>query len=485
MRIGKLSFRSFLAATSGAFLLASALQAGGVEQGGCTPQAAPRVAAGDSAPFDSFGQAVAISVDTMVVGSWNDETTTATGSAYVYDVLSGGATFLQKLTAPDLAAFDRFGWSVAVDADIIAVGSDRDDNVWIDAGSVYIYARSGSTYTFVTKVLATDAQPGDFLGASVSLSGNTLLVGAPGDDDLAANAGAAYVFVRSGSSWSQQVKLLAADGGADDGFGSAVALDGDRALVGAANHDLPRTDAGAAYPYVRSGAAWSRGDKLSAPTSQANDQFGFSVALRGTDALVGAPLSDVQRLDGGTAFAFQEIAGVWQFVNTLASPTGNNDDQFGISVALGNELALIGGYRDDAAGVDGGAVLLYVRSDSDWQFDQRISAPVSTGDLFGRAVAARGDLAAVGAPLDDVSSSNEGAAFLFELNCGSGGLPGDMNCDGAVTVSDIAGFVLALTDPAGYAVQFPACDINNGDINSDTVVSVSDIGPFVSLLTGG
>lgn len=459
------------------------------ELGQCSPQPAPRVNANDGEAFDLFGHSIALRDNTLVVGAWGDITTVLSGSAYVYELRPGGVLFSQKLVAADAAAFDRFGWSVAVEGNTIAIGADMDDIPLVqDAGSVYVYVRSAQTWTFLTRLVAPDSNAGKRFGASVSISGDSLLIGAPGDDEVAQDAGAAYVFVRSGSAWSLQAKLLPSGAGPTALAGISVAIDADQALVGASGYDSTLSNAGAVYPYTRTGSVWNDGELLRAPDPQVEDQYGFSVALRGDQALVGAPLSDVARTDGGAAFAYELVGGTWELDgNPLTADSGNTTDQFGGSVALGEGVALVGGTRDDAAGTNSGGVLLFVRNQDAWQLDQRLAAPdVSSGDAFGFSVAAWQGFAAVGAPQDDPSGNDSGAAYVFDLGCdGAGGVPGDMNCDGTLTVSDIAGFVLALTDPTGYADQFPGCDINNGDISGDNVVTVSDIGPFVALLTGG
>src|SRR5579875_2803620 len=228
----------------------------------------------------------------------------------------------QKLTAGDAAANANFGWSVAVsgDGNTALVGAYRaNPSGLVAAGAAYVFVRSGTTWSQQQKLTASDAAANDNFGTSVALSadGNTALVGAYKADlpSSLTDAGAAYVFVRSGMAWSQQQKLIASDGALFDNFGTSVALsaDGNTALIGAYNADLPgptnpiRQNAGAAYVFVRSGSVWSQQQKLIAGDFAANDNFGMSVALNtdGHTALVGAPNADLSSsFDAGAAYAF-------------------------------------------------------------------------------------------------------------------------------------------------------------------------------------
>ena len=218
---------------------------------------------------------------------------------------------------------DRFGGSVAISGDTVVVGAPRDDDAGFDSGSVYVFVRSGTTWTEEAKLTASDAAAEDEFGVSVALSGDTALVGASGDDDAGSGSGSAYVFVRNGTSWSQQVKLTASDAAAEDGFGASVALSGDTALVGASGDDGTGVSSGSAYVFVRNGTSWIQQAKLTASDAAAIDYFGYSVALSGETALVGAPFND----GVGSAYAYElmiPLARVSEFgagcAGTLAVP---------------------------------------------------------------------------------------------------------------------------------------------------------------------
>src|SRR5439155_1682035 len=205
------------------------------------------------------------------------------GSAYVF-VRSGTAwTQQQKVTASDGAAADQFGTSVSLSADTAVVGSPADDLPGAgDAGSGYVFVRTGTTWTQQAKLVASDAATGDLLGQSVAISGDTVVAGAPGDDVPAAvDAGSADVFVRAGTTWTLQPEILPAAGAP---FGSATALSGDTVVLGAPDDGA---GAGSAYVFVRSGTLWSQQQKLLASDGTAGDHLGLSVSLSADTVVVG------------------------------------------------------------------------------------------------------------------------------------------------------------------------------------------------------
>jgi hypothetical protein len=191
-----------------------------------------------------------------------------------------------QLLHPAGAANDLFGRTVAIAGagDTVLVGARFDDvGANTNQGSAYVFVRSGSTWTQQAKLTAADGVATDLFGNSVALSGDTALVGAYYDDVGAIGGeGSAYVFVRSGSTWTQQAQLTAADSANSDQFGISVALSGDTALVGAWLNDVVTTDQGAAYVFVRSGSTWTQQARLTVADGAPFDQFGFSVALGGS-----------------------------------------------------------------------------------------------------------------------------------------------------------------------------------------------------------
>src|SRR6185503_19688910 len=188
----------------------------------------------------------------------------------------------------DAAAGDLFGDSVAVSGDTAVVGAIGDDDGGTSSGSAYVFVRSAGVWSQQQKLTASDALAGDEFGYSVAVSGDTAVVGARSDSDAGTFSGSAYVFVRSAGVWSQQQKLTASDAAAGDFFGFSVAVSGDTAVVGAIFDDDAGSGSGSAYVFVRSAGVWSQQQKLTASDAAASDSFGASVAVSGDTAVVGA-----------------------------------------------------------------------------------------------------------------------------------------------------------------------------------------------------
>jgi hypothetical protein len=369
----------------------------------------------DGAKGDRFGRAVAVSGDTVLVGATGADGTP--GAAYVF-VRSGASwSFQQKLTAGDGQGGDWFGHSVAVWGDTALVGAVYDDvgATSVNQGSAYVYTRSGTTWSQQQRLTADDGAAGDDFGWSVALSGDTALIGAFGAH---AYQGSAYVFARSGTSWTQQKQLAADDPGPVHGFGCSVALSGDTALVGASGDDVG-TDKGqgAAYVFTRSGTTWSQQQRLTAADGTTDDWFGRAVALDGDTALVGMHGDDAGAAGNrGSAYVYTRSGTIWSQQQQLTASDGAADDQFGWSVALSGDAAVVGAPSHSVgANTDQGSAYVYTRSGTIWSQQQQLTASDgSAADQFGWSVGFSRETALAGACFDDVGASeDQGSACLF------------------------------------------------------------------------
>lgn len=250
----------------------------------------------------------------------------------------------------------------------------------------------------------------------MSISGDTVAVGSRLDDPKAFDSGAVYVFTPTGSTWTEQAKIFPADGAASDHFGYRVVLEGDTMLVSALLDDDRGPDSGSVYVFVRSGSTWTQEAKLTGSTSAAFDNFGVGSDLDGDRAIIGAHLDDDLGTDSGTAFVFQRADGTWTQEARLHASDGEAGDQFGVSVALDGDRALIGARGDDTAGVDvgGGSARLFVRDGSTWTQDSvLVSGDVAPNDQFGHPVAIDGPYALVSALGDDDGGTDSGSVYAF------------------------------------------------------------------------
>lgn len=274
-----------------------------------------KLTATDGEAGAEFGRSVALSDDTVIIGAArDDEKGEDSGSVYVFTRSGTNWSQLAKLTAADGAKGDVFGISVALDGDTALIGADLDDDKGENSGSVYVYTRSKGIWSQQAKLTAADAGNVDIFGVRVAISGDTALIAARRDDDdvNGVDSGSAYVFIRSGTSWTQQAKLTANDAEAGDLFGYNVALYEDTGIVTAAMDDDKDLNSGAAYVFTRSGSDWSHQTKLTAADGAADDVFGWSVSLSGNTALIGAPTSIFELPGGsGSAYVFQRSGSSW------------------------------------------------------------------------------------------------------------------------------------------------------------------------------
>jgi hypothetical protein len=305
-----------------------------------------KLTASDAQAGDSFGTAIAISGATAVVGApGDDDAGLNSGAAYVF-VRTGTVWSQQaKLTASDEAAFDSFAWAVAISGETIAVGAPGDDDAGGSSGSAYVFARTGTVWSQQQKLTASDAAGGDVFGYAVAISGETIVAGSSGDDDGGASSGAAYVFARTGTVWGQQQKLTASDAAGGDEFGAAVGISGETIVVGARLDDDAGGDSGAAYVFARAGTVWTQQAKLTASDAAAGDQFGRSVGISGETVVVGAQWDDDAGAISGSAYVFVRAGTLWSQQQKLTASDAAIGDQFGWSVGISGETIVVGMMR--------------------------------------------------------------------------------------------------------------------------------------------
>ncbi len=304
----------------------------------------------------------------------DDGSTTDNGAAYIFIRSGGVWTQQAKFLASDKDDSDEFGISVSLSSDgnTAIVGADReDDGATTVNGAVYVFTRSGGVWTEQGKLLASDKASTDYFGRSVSLDsdGNIALIGAHFESDSGtSNNGAVYVFTRSGGVWTEQAKLLASDKANQDLFGGSVSLNGDgsTAIIGAYNEDdSGTTNNGAAYIFTRSGSVWTQQAKLLASDKANSDQFGYSVSLSsdGNAALISARGdSEGVTTGNGAAYIFTRTGGVWTQQAKLFAADKASSDAFSHSVSLSNDgnTVLIGAiYEDDGGATNNGAAYVF------------------------------------------------------------------------------------------------------------------------------
>jgi len=294
----------------------------------------------------------------LVVGAWSADLPgkVDAGAAYVFrrHPTTNAWEFESKLTALDSAASNQFGRSVAIDGDLVVVGAWQNG---FNRGALYIFRRDAGGWVQESKLLASDGVMGDYLGTAVAIQGSRVIGGAYGDDTAAVtNHGAAYVFRRNApGSWTQEAKLVASDAAGSDEFGRGVAIDGDTAIIG--TWPFWSDGPGAAYAFVRDGTTWSQQAKLTHPSPGAADYFGFTVGVSGDVVVVGAWADDVAGVTNqGSSHFFRRVAGTWSHWAELTRPAPQGSAYFGFSVAIDGAVAAIGSRLDDLTHVNQGSV---------------------------------------------------------------------------------------------------------------------------------
>ena len=278
------------------------------------------------------------------------------GAAYIFR--RSGKTWKEhvRLVAPDPVDDDRYGESVAIYRTTAVVGMSKDDENGKNSGSVFVYVLDGATNTWKpqAKIVPADLGGSDAFGETVSLDENTLAVGAPGHTHSGVRfAGAVYVFVRNGDKWEQQAKLTPEDPGKASQFGSAISLSFNTLVVGAPLHDTERgRDAGAAYIFVRNGDRWKQQAKLIARDTKEKDRFGSGVATTGRSAIIGAPFRPEGAPGSGAAYSFVSVDGKWEEKEKVTPDDAGQKINYGLWVAMSGNMVIVSSY---AAANEGGA----------------------------------------------------------------------------------------------------------------------------------
>ncbi|MCP4120792.1 MAG: hypothetical protein GY751_03485, partial [Bacteroidetes bacterium] len=297
-----------------------------------------KLTASDGKMYAYFGGSVSISGDYAVIGAYDDD---YSGSAYVFKRNETSWDQQAKLKASDYSTYDSFGGSVSISGDYAVIGAYGDDDNGKSSGSAYIFKRDGTSWAQQVKLTPNDGSAYDSFGGSVSVSEDYAIIGARGDDDQGNSSGSAYIFKRDGTSWTQQTKLTASDGSQSGCFGT-VSISGDYIIVGASGNG------GSAYIFKRDGITWNEQVKLTGDSHTTYESFGNSVSILGDYAAVGNYQANGREGHrSGDAYIFKRDGTSWNKQFHLVASDGEIYDDFGISVAVSGSYAIIGAYNDD------------------------------------------------------------------------------------------------------------------------------------------
>lgn len=404
-----------------------------------------KLTAGDGAAYDEFGYSIAMGDGLVAVGARHDDDRGPnSGSVYVFDAYTGDQ--LAKLTASDGAMDDWLGVSVGIGDGFVAVGCPLDDApFW--SGAVYLF-ESGSGLE-MAKMFPADGDEWDYFGWSVAIGDGLVVVGAYGDDDLGATSGSVYLFDEFGT---QLRKLLAADGAADDRFGQAVALGGGVIAVGAPLDDDNGGSSGSAYLFDAGSGA--QRFKLVPADGELSDEFGCAVAADAGLVVVGAYRDDDMGSDAGAAYVFDALTGAQ--VAKLLATDGAPDDWFGCSVAIDGGKVVVGSRFDGDQGNKFGSAYLFDAA-TGLQLGKFVPSDGGHFDECGVSVAIENGRVAAGAYHDSDRGEWSGSAYVFET------CAGDLTHDGSVSTQDFLQFL-----------NWWSAGDSRGDWNRDGTVNTQD-----------
>ena len=355
-----------------------------------------QILANDATSGDKFGHSVSIDGDYAVIGSIGDDDNT--GAAYIFQ--RNSTTWIEqvKLTASDATPGDKFGCCVSMDEDYVAIGSN---------GAAYIFQRIGSTWTEQIKLIASAVTFEDMFGSPVSISGDYVAIGSVGDDD---NTGAAYIFHKDGSNWVEQTKITASDGAVGDLFGASVSLDGDYVVIGAPFDDINEACTGSAYIFHRSGTMWEEQTKLTFfDIDDASGPFAQSVSISEDYVVCGAIFDEGGCFLSGSAYIFQRNGTIWIEQAKIFASDSTILNFFGCEVFIDGNYVVIG-----AIGLEefqAGSAYIYFRNGNTWIEQTKVTpADGEADDEFGCSASLSGDYVMIGSHNKDYYT---GATYVY------------------------------------------------------------------------
>jgi cysteine-rich repeat protein len=396
--------------------------------------------------------------DTLIVGAEGaDAPETGSGAVYVFVQNDGSWSALQKLVASDGHLSASFGHSLSIQGDTVVVGAEGTKHDEVASGAAYVFVRSAGTWTEIQKLVASDASVSDRFGTSVLVHGDTIVVGAEAETS---GAGSAYIFKKDSEGvWIETQKIMASDAGPPDFFGHSLAMNDNTLVVGAVSDDDKGTSSGSASIFTLSAGVWVESQKITASDGSANDRFGDSVTIGENTIVVGAHANADGGANTGAAYVYMNQGGAWNETQKLLADNATGGDWFGFSVHLDGEMLAIGAPYDDVDGVgaNAGSTYLYTRTGTAWNEYRNFDASDSTGgDLFSYSLTLQNGTISLGARLDDDNGSGSGSVYIKVItpDCSS---PILCNCETGFTGADCGTPICG----DGLLVGSEACDDGN------------------------
>ncbi|MFC1605117.1 C10 family peptidase [Planctomycetota bacterium] len=373
-----------------------------------------KLTASDGARNDRFGTAVAMSGDYAIVGAYGDDDNR--GAAYIFK--REGTSWIEqaKLRTPGFRQpDDYFGYSVDINGDYAIVGAYGSE---MRRGAAYVFKRDVTSWTQRTELRSVNMATYDRFGITVSISGNYAIVGSPEDDSDTLTShhrdwGSVSIFELDGETWIQKEKLFASNGSEEVCFGAVVSICGDYAIVSSGSF-YPSPSYGPVYIMKRDGITWTEQVIL----SSLERSFGNSVSISEDYAVIGAPYENNDNGDGsGSVYVYIREDASWEQQVILTASDGEPFDSFGRSLSINESCIIIGAPDDDDhyMGRDSGSAYIFEQDSEGWTQRAKLTAlDAAYDDFFGTSVAIDGDYTIVGAPGDDDNGRESGSVYVFK-----------------------------------------------------------------------
>ena len=324
-----------------------------------------------------------------------------------------------KIVASEGTANDRFGFSLAVDQERLVIGAATDDSRGVESGEAYIFQFDGNNWIEEAKIAPGDIpEVNDQFGFSVAISSNRTIIGAIAGNGSVSNTGSAHIFRFDGMNWNEEQKLVPNNAATGDGIGFSVAIEGDLAVVGAPGDDELAELSGAAYIYRYDGNSWVNEAKIVASDAAAFDQFGGAISLSGDRIIVGAINAASQvNSDPGAAYIFKFDGINWVEEAKLIASDGEQFDQFGESVSINGDLVVVGATKGDGSFSDSGVAYVFRFDGNNWIEERKlVASDEAANDGFGVSVSVSENSVLVGANLNSDAGDFSGSAYLYNFD---------------------------------------------------------------------
>ncbi len=363
-----------------------------------------------------FGRFVAQNDNYMVISAYKDfGKASSSGSLFIFQNKNGQYVQTQKIFPEDGTVEQFFGYSIGINNNWIITGAHHDSSKGASSGAAYILEKNNSNDWVISQKLVPDElSEADEFGKKVDLYGQFAVSSSYLDDDLGINSGSVYIFKMDSGYWHKFSKIYASTPAKYSQFGLSVDLFKDKLIVGAPFEG--DKEFGSTYIFEFIDNKWVETAKLMPEGLNDFDQFGITVKISDGFAFVSSIKDDDLGKNSGAVYVFKKTDTRWDYFQKLKAPDGAEGDGFGIDIELSDSIAIIGSYFDDDKGQNSGSIYFFQLKNDKWHFQKKITADDGEeSDAFGSSISLKGDNLLVGAYSDSDEGFLAGSAYVFSL----------------------------------------------------------------------